>query len=64
MGESRSSEESGRAASAALPALTRRSFVLGAGAALLSAAGVSRARAAGARRFPGADEFDAEVATA
>jgi hypothetical protein len=64
MGESSSSEESGRAASAALPALTRCSFVLGTGAALVSAASVSRASAAAARRFPGADEFDAEVATA
>jgi PAP2 superfamily len=64
MGVSSSSEESGRAASAALPVLTRRSFVLGAGAALLSAASVSHARATGARHFPSADEFDAEVANA
>jgi hypothetical protein len=44
---------SGRAATAALPALTRRSVVLGAGAALLSAAGVSPARGAWAPRFAG-----------
>ena len=55
----------GRASRDALLGLTRRDFVLRAGGAVAGAAtfGLLGAPAWAAPRFPGADEFDAEVAT-
>jgi membrane-associated phospholipid phosphatase len=56
----------GRAPGDALPSLTRRDFVVRAGGAIVgaSALGLLAAPARAGPRFPGAGEFEAEVATA
>jgi hypothetical protein len=56
----------GRASPGALPGLTRRDFVARAGSVVAGATamGLVGAPASMAQRFPGAGEFDAEVATA
>jgi len=66
MQESTSVDETGRAAAAALPALTRRELVARGGRALAGAAacGLIGRPARAAPRFPRADELEADVATA
>jgi PAP2 superfamily len=60
------SDGQGRAPHGALPGLTRRDLVVRAGGALAGATslGLLLAPATDGRRFPGVDQFDAEVATA